>query len=93
VTQLTPNGDILAIATTSTDGPEGEYGYTAVYEYSTESDLWELIGEMIPGFNAYTTSKAISLQTMALVSRLETQTELGMVKSESTLVRSIMTRI
>jgi hypothetical protein len=77
VTQLTPNGDILAIATTSTDGPEGLYGYTAVYKYSTESDLWELIGGRIPGFNEYTYSKAISLSADGTVVAVGNPSEIG----------------
>jgi hypothetical protein len=76
-TQLTVNGDILAIATTTTDGPEGDSGYTAMYEFSSETQLWELIGERIPGFQGYTYSKAISLSEDGSVVAVGNPSEIG----------------
>jgi hypothetical protein len=76
-TQLTFNGDILAIATTATDGPEGDSGYTAIYEFSSETQLWELIGERIPGFQVGSYDKAISLSEDGSVVAVGNPSEVG----------------
>jgi hypothetical protein len=78
-TQLAVNGEILEIATTSTDGPEeGDAGCTAMDEFSSETQLWELIaGERIPGFQAYTCSNTISLSVDGSVKAVGNPSEIG----------------
>lgn len=66
----------LAIATTSTDGVESEYGYTALFQLDGEQ--WNLVGdERIPGFHQYSYQKAISINEDATVMAVGNPSEIG----------------